>query len=567
MLVVGAATFLADSSVVYSSTWFCVLWAAVALASLVAIWRAKMWRKPLRMMLHTSLLVILLGALLTRLTSRTQMLHLRQGEVNTELGVALRLDTFYVDYYDGTLAPRDYVSLITSEGAQQTVRMNHTGSVARHRLFQTSYDPDHRGTLLTATYDPYGTAVTYVGYLLFLVSFLFPRGFLKGRIPLRASMKWGFFIVFCLLSTRAEASLPTISRAKADSLERVQIMWNARQCPIGTAARAFLRKVYGRETYHGLSATQVVCSWTLAPKAWNNQPIVKRRRGVWAKIADFIDESGPVPVLKGMGQDERVDERVALCLMLQQGTLLTALPSEVEPMSEARVSTDLFYHRTPWAMMALVIACVACTNSLLRRRRKRKRSLFKRLCTLGLVLLLVAHFALRWYLAEHLPLSSTYETLMFIALCLAPWVPLGTVCTLVVAMLLENNPQITPLVPVLNSPWLSAHVTCVMLAYALLVVSFFRRSVLRIAVSLLGVGIFLGAVWASVSWGTYWSWDPKESWALITFVAYALPLHETSMPWFKSTRNYRIYSVLAFLTLLMTYLGVNHLLGGLHSYG
>ena len=124
----------------------------------------------------------------------------------------------------------------------------------------------------------------------------------------------------------------------------------------------------------------------------------------------------------------------------------------------------------------------------------------------------------------------------------------------------------SPLVPILRSPYLFVHVGTIMLSYILLVVSIVRREALRPAVFLLATGIFLGAVWANVSWGTYWSWDPKESWALITLLVYSIPLHNKSLPWFNSIRNYRIYSLLAFACLLMTYFGVNFLLGGMHSY-
>ena len=105
-----------------------------------------------------------------------------------------------------------------------------------------------------------------------------------------------------------------------------------------------------------------------------------------------------------------------------------------------------------------------------------------------------------------------------------------------------------------------------MLSYILLVVSVVRRDVLRPAVFLLATGIFLGAVWANVSWGSYWSWDPKEAWALVTLIVYSVPLHHQSLPWFRSDRNYRLYSIIALASLLMTYFGVNYLLGGLHSY-
>lgn len=123
-----------------------------------------------------------------------------------------------------------------------------------------------------------------------------------------------------------------------------------------------------------------------------------------------------------------------------------------------------------------------------------------------------------------------------------------------------------PLMPVLRSPMLVVHVGVIMISYCLLIVSFFNRRVLRLAVFMLAAGIFLGAVWANLSWGTYWSWDPKESWALVTLIIYALPLHTESLPWFRSQRHYRWYSLLAILSLLMTYFGVNYLLGGMHSY-
>jgi ABC-type transport system involved in cytochrome c biogenesis permease subunit len=86
------------------------------------------------------------------------------------------------------------------------------------------------------------------------------------------------------------------------------------------------------------------------------------------------------------------------------------------------------------------------------------------------------------------------------------------------------------------------------------------------AVFLLGTGIFLGAVWANVSWGNYWSWDPKETWALITFLVYAATFHTESVSKFNKPLFFHIYVCLAFLTVLMTYFGVNNLLGGMHSY-
>lgn len=124
----------------------------------------------------------------------------------------------------------------------------------------------------------------------------------------------------------------------------------------------------------------------------------------------------------------------------------------------------------------------------------------------------------------------------------------------------------SPLMPVLRSPLLFVHVGTIMVAYVLLVVCLVKRSVLKPAVFMLATGIFLGAIWANISWGSYWSWDPKESWAIITLIVYSIPLHTKTLPWFKSDRNFRLYCLFGLLCLLMTYFGVNYLLGGMHSY-
>ena len=93
------------------------------------------------------------------------------------------------------------------------------------------------------------------------------------------------------------------------------------------------------------------------------------------------------------------------------------------------------------------------------------------------------------------------------------------------------------------------------------------RLLLYPAVFFLGAGIFLGAVWSNQSWGRYWAWDPKEVWALITFMVYAVAFHHRSLPWLRCPLCFHSYMVVASLAVLMTYFGVNFLLGGMHSYG
>lgn len=208
---------------------------------------------------------------------------------------------------------------------------------------------------------------------------------------------------------------------------------------------------------------------------------------------------------------------------------------------------------------------------------------------------------LRWIIGGHLPMSNGFETMQtmgWISLLMTliffrrlPMLrPLGLIVAglaLLVAAMGESNPAVSPLMPVLASPLLSLHVLLVMTSYALFavmmldsVVAFFRRNdreevtrladfstlLLYPAVFALGAGIFIGAVWANQSWGRYWGWDPKETWALITFIIYALPLHSASFGRFRSPRTLNIYYFFAFIAVLMTYFGVNYLLSGLHSY-
>ncbi|MBO7609348.1 MAG: cytochrome c biogenesis protein CcsA [Muribaculaceae bacterium] len=210
--------------------------------------------------------------------------------------------------------------------------------------------------------------------------------------------------------------------------------------------------------------------------------------------------------------------------------------------------------------------------------------------------------ALRWIAGNHVPLSNGYETMQFMS-----WVtmvftsilivrrfrqalPYGILISglaLMVASFGESNPDITHLMPVLHSPLLSVHVMAIMLAYSLLaflclggIMAVFRRNdkenverlyvlgilMLYPAVMLLTFGILIGAVWANMSWGTYWSWDPKETWALITLIIYSFPLHRQSLHNLSRPMVFHIYMICAFVSVIITYFGVNFFLGGMHSY-
>lgn len=225
-------------------------------------------------------------------------------------------------------------------------------------------------------------------------------------------------------------------------------------------------------------------------------------------------------------------------------------------------------------------------------------------------ILLVLHttsLGMRWYVSGHAPWSNSYETMEFLAWTVIvtalflstkslPAFSLSTLLAgvvLFVSSLSWMNPEITPLVPVLKSPWLMFHVATIMTAYGLLGVNAIgsaaslimtglikeenkttinKLTIINELVMILGlvfimIGIFLGAVWANESWGNYWSWDPKETWALITAITYATVFHIRIFEKKKNYLRFNILALLSFGTILMTYFGVNYLLSGMHSYG
>ncbi len=216
----------------------------------------------------------------------------------------------------------------------------------------------------------------------------------------------------------------------------------------------------------------------------------------------------------------------------------------------------------------------------------------------------------RWYISGHAPWSDTYESLVYIAwsamfaglfffrkslMALSATVVMAGVF-MFTAHLTGIDPQITNLVPVLKSYWLTIHVSVItgsygflalgaMLGLMALILFIFRDELRRIhiddtikqitaineasliiGISALIVGNFIGGVWANESWGRYWGWDPKETWAYVSIVAYTIVLHLRLVPKLNTPYVFAVASTLAFAAILMTYFGVNFYLSGMHSY-
>ena len=664
MAVLAVATFVEQArgtayigEQVYGSAWFCALWGVLAVLTVVACTRMRLWLRVPLLLLHGSFLVILGGAFLTFVWGVQGYVHLEEGQATDRFMVrdsgellplpfSLRLDSFRVQCYPGTDAPQDYISYIRlsdSSGGEQmaTVSMNRILTHRGYRFYQSSYDPDGRGSWLSVNHDPWGIGVTYAGYALLglsMLGVLFSRsGEFRRLLRHPLLRKGGFLLLFLLLGAVQVQGrkLPVLKQHQADSLAAVQVIYHDRVVPFNTLARDFVLKLTGRPTYKGLTPERVVGGWLLHPEVWKDEPMIRiknadlrRRLGVegdFACLSDLFDgqtyrlqaywdaSAGKTDQLSPLEKAiVETDEKVGLILMLQNGTLIQPLPADdsVQPLSRAQVRAELLYNRIPFSQLLFMfnqtMGLLAFGLLLYKGMRRtvpvgRVFRCVERVLTCALWTALLFHasgYALRWYIGGRIPLSNGYETMQFLALatlllsCLFrrrfPFtLPFGFLLSgfaLLVSYLGQMNPQITPLMPVLVSPWLSSHVSLIMMSYALFAFMMLngvlalclRREALRLmllsrlllypAAFFLGAGIFLGAIWANVSWGHYWTWDPKEVWALITFMVYGVAFHADSLPRFRKPLFFHIYMIAAFLTVLMTYFGVNYVLGGMHSY-
>jgi cytochrome c-type biogenesis protein CcsB len=292
--------------------------------------------------------------------------------------------------------------------------------------------------------------------------------------------------------------------------------------------------------------------------------------------------------------------------------------TKYELPSSARTGIELAYFKMSiferlfpyYATVGLVMLIALIVNVI--RGRKEQSLLIKVLSVLLLAgfLFHTLGLGLRWYISGHSPMSNGYESMIFISwvtllagfifsrkspFALSATAVLGSM-TLMVAHLSFMDPEITNLVPVLKSYWLTLHVSVITGSYGFLglgailglitmvlltlsndgnrerisntidELTVINYKTLTLGLYFLTIGTFLGAVWANESWGRYWGWDPKETWSLITVIIYSLVIHSRNIPGMKDIYTYNLLSLFAFSSVLMTYFGVNYYLSGLHSY-
>jgi cytochrome c-type biogenesis protein CcsB len=354
---------------IYGSAWFMILWAALAVSSLIYIVRQRLRRLP-ALLLHCSFLLILLGALVTALTARHGLLHLRTGEVKSsftavdgekerviEMPFQLTLDTFLVAYYAGTAAPADYISRVTvretASGASfsEQISMNRIFSHHGIRFYQSAFDDDGQGSSFTVNQDLWGIPITYGGYFALFITLIWNLFAPKGRMRqlLRDPMlKRSALALLLLLGGGAAMAQPaTLPREEARQLGELQVLYNNRITPLHTLATDLVHKLIGEASYKGYTAEQFLSGWLFFAEAWKREPLIRVKSGAvrqelglkpLAALSDFIAADGryllqpywrqlhqrqPTPFLKAVAE---LDEKIQLLAMLRNGALLQLFP-------------------------------------------------------------------------------------------------------------------------------------------------------------------------------------------------------------------------------------------------
>ena len=366
------------------------------------------------------------------------------------------------------------------------------------------------------------------------------------------------------------------------------------------------------ELREGISLKVLPYTFTRNVKATKDHPFIKAGTTTWFSPVDKLPQAvehqhalyirNVFSLLNGdvkAGNTSRVNEFFVKMKKYQEVSSGNSLPTATQYKAE-RIN-NAFPFATILFMANLTLGFIALFYTIYRMTKKKEIKVLN----IALPILLGVSFlaltfglALRWIISGNVPMSNGYESMLTVAwlvMLISILMQLRIRIVMVFGFLISGffllvshinqmDPAIGQMMPVLNSPLLSIHVSIIMMSYALLSLTFicgimgiFMRShgeelqalsriFLYPALTTMGFGIFIGAIWANVSWGNYWSWDSKETWALITFMIYAVVVHTQSLPVFRKPLVYHIYITLAFMSIAMTYFGVNYFLTGMHSY-
>ncbi|MCF8329236.1 MAG: cytochrome c biogenesis protein CcsA [Crocinitomicaceae bacterium] len=329
------------------------------------------------------------------------------------------------------------------------------------------------------------------------------------------------------------------------------------------------------------------------------------------KYFSFIDKAAQ------SGNYSEASQQLLVIKKFQRTIAANVVPSENKVNIEISYNKMQLFANT-WKIYLLVgflmlILFYISVFTKLKSRITKVLSIVRKVFVFILIVFFIYHgigLGFRWYISGHAPWSNGYEAVIFIA-----WITMiagflfsrknavvlpGTVILAALMIFVTEmnllDPEITPLVPVLKSYWLMIHVAIITGSYGFLglacvlgllniILYIFRRKsngeivtrniteltyisemTMTIGVFMLTIGTFLGGIWANESWGRYWGWDPKETWALVSVLVYAVILHFRYIPAMKSKFVFNIASFWGYSAILFTFFGVNFMLVGLHSY-
>ena len=644
-----------------------------------------------------------------------------------ELPFKLALRDFVIDHYPGSNSPSSYASEVSvingDEKFDYRIFMNNVLDYKGYRFYQSSYDQDEKGTILSVNKDP-GKTPTYIGYFLLclgmFLNFLNPNSRFRilSKLINNDVIKGSSAILLAFFVTNSiSAEIPLVSKehsAKLASLV-VQKSIDGRMMPFDTLSKELLEKINQSKSYKNQDSNAIMLSMIVDVDTWQNEKFIlvsktKSLKEALCKILgienseymaykDFFDENNNYKLQKQVERANRknpnarnaldkellkLDERANIVNLIFSGEFFKFIPiqndekntwlapfsafqtlkgaegeivltlirnyfSSVEQAfsdnnwdnadkglelikeyqqkfgekvipSQTKIKAEIFSNKAEIFVKLSPIYLIAGSLLLILVFLKmimpnlNISKMFKLVYILNILAFIVHTLGLllRAYLSGHAPWSNSYESMVYIAWALAlsgiffsKKSPLSLCLTsilsgivLLVAYMNEINPQITNLMPVLNSYWLSIHVSvitasygflglCALLGIFVLVLMCFlkkdgkyNQNILKniteatrinemamiLGLCLLTIGNFLGAIWANESWGRYWSWDSKETWALISILCYAAILHLRMIAKYNNQFTFALWSMFAYWVIIMTYFGVNFFLVGLHSY-
>ncbi|VAY86872.1 Putative cytochrome C-type biogenesis protein [hydrothermal vent metagenome] len=654
---------------------------------------------------------------------------LSYGSKKLTIPFAIKLNDFQLDRYPGSMSPSSYASevevidKINNINFEYRIFMNSTLQYGGYQFFQSSYDQDEKGTILSVNNDP-GTIPTYLGYFLLVLGLLMNVFDKKSRFSrlIKYTKQFNVAVIVSILiaiipnQIYANDKVAYLNEFKQNSIETADKFGHlvtqsstGRMKPLDSLNNEILRKLARKSSLLGMNANQIVLGMMSRPDIWRDvkmlqitTPKLKALIGIDKKrthiaFNEIFDKNGEyklknlVEKASAMNPNKRgtfekdiikLDERLNIAYMVYYGSLFKIFPRPNDSHNHA--NSDVWYppveainnfHEKDGNIIKMMIR--GLINSVISNNYQEankyiglisqfqqkvgkdiipskniidneilfnKINIFSKLTLayilIGLIMFIVSFlpifnknlyfpkltivlfailailFALhtfgmahRWYISGHAPWSNTYESLVYIAwstmlagviffrksmLALSATVIMASIF-MFTAHLAGIDPQITNLVPVLKSYWLTIHVSIITGSYGFLgigaslgfmsLIFFIFRDpnkphiddtikhitaineiALIIGLSALVVGNFLGGIWANESWGRYWGWDPKETWAYISIICYVLVLHLRMIPKLNTIFIFSVTSTLAFSSILMTYFGVNFYLSGMHSY-